>query len=112
MKSPKMQVVEETPYGLYLWQMPDGGLVCDEDKNYLNVAALKGDIRKINALKAAAKSFGLEGGRPVWFGGHRQVTDDEYEVQKQRLEWGLIPDELDVPAIKEDLEQKKKMGLI
>lgn len=112
MKSSRMQVIEEVPYGLYLWQMNDGGLVCDEEKNYLNVAAIKGDIRKINALKAAAKSLGLEDGRPVWMGGHRQVTDDEYEEQKQRLEWGLIPDELDVPAIKEDLMEKKKMGLI
>jgi hypothetical protein len=107
-----MQVIEEVTYGLYLWQMPDGGLVCDEDKNYLNVAAIKGDIRKINALKAAAKNLGLEEGKPIWFSGHRQITDDEYEEQKQRLEWGLIPDELDVPAIKEDLNKKKKMGLI
>jgi len=107
-----MQVVEEVTYGLYLWQMPDGGLVCDEDKNYLNVAAIKGDIRKINALKTAAKTLGLEEGKPIWFSGHRQITDDEYEEQKQRLEWGLIPDELDVPAIKEDLNEKKKMGLI
>ena len=112
MNNSKMQVIEEVSYGLYLWQMPDGGLVCDEDKNYLNVAAIKGDIRKINALKAAAKTLGLEEGRPIWFSGHRQVTSDEYEEQKQRLEWGLIPDELDVPAIKEDLNEKKKMGLI
>jgi hypothetical protein len=112
MKNSRMQVVEEVTYGLYLWQMPDGGLVCDEDKNYLNVAAIKGDIRKINALKAAAKTLGLEEGKPIWFSGHRQITDDEYEEQKQRLEWGLIPDELDVPAIKEDLNEKKKMGLI
>ena len=107
-----MTVVEEVPYGLYLWQMPDGGLVCDENKNYLNVAALKGDVRKINLLKSAAKVHGVEEGHPVWFGGHRQIDDNEYQEQKQRLEWGLIPDELDVPAIKEDLDQKKKMGLI
>jgi hypothetical protein len=56
--------------------------------------------------------MGVEGGKPMWMGAHRQVTSDEYEEQKQRLEWGLIPDELDVPAIKEDLVQKKKMGLI
>jgi hypothetical protein len=112
MKSSRMTVIEEVPYGLYLWQMPDGGLVCDEDKNYLNVAAIKGDIRRINLLKSAAKGLGVEEGHPVWFGGHRRINDEEYEEQKQRLEWGLIPDELDVPAIKEDLNQKKKMGLI
>jgi hypothetical protein len=106
-----MQVIEEVNYGLYLWQMPDGSLIQDEDGNYMNIAAMKGDIRKINSLKQFAKHYGLEEGKPIWFSGHRQVTADEYEMQKQRLEWGLIPDELDVPAIKEDLEQQRKMGL-
>jgi len=108
----KMTVVEEVSYGLYLWQMPDGSLVTDEDGNHMNIASMKGDMRKINALKQFAKDMGVEEGKPMWMGGHRQVTSDEYEEQKQRLEWGLIPDELDVPAIKEDLIQKKKMGLI
>ena len=103
--------VEEVNYGLYLWMMPDG-IVADEDGNYLNIASIKGDIRKINKLKEAAKHYGLEEGKPIWFGGHRQITSDEYEEQKHRLEWGLIPDELDLPAIKEDLDEKKKMGLL
>lgn len=108
----RMTPIEEVNYGLYVWQMPDGGFVCDEDGNYMNIAAIKGDIRKINALKQFAKDWGVEDGQPVWMSGHRQVTDDEYEEQKQRLEWGLVPDELDVPAIKEDLNNKKKMGLM
>jgi hypothetical protein len=108
----RVTAVEEVQYGVYLWQMPDGGLVCDEDRNYLSISAMKGDIKKIQILKNVAKHYGLENGRPVWFSGHRKISDEEYETQKQRLEWGLIPDELDVPAIKEDLEQKKKMGLV
>lgn len=111
MSNMKMTTVEETNYGLYLWQMPNGSVVMDEDGNYLNIAAMKGSIKKINALKKAARELGLEEGEPIWFSGHRRVTDEELEEQKQRLEWGLIPDELDVPAIKEDLEQKRKMGL-
>lgn len=109
----KMNVteVEEVQYGLYMWEMPNGTLVMDEDGNYLNVAALKGDIKRISALKKAAKSYGLEEGKPLWFSGYRRVTSDEYDEQRQRMEWGLIPDELDVPAIKEDLEGKRKMGL-
>jgi hypothetical protein len=105
-----MSVVEEVNYGLYLWMMPDG-LVCDEDGHYLNIASMKGDIRKINKIKEIAKYYGLEEGKPVWFSGYRQVSDEEYEDQKERLEWGLIPDELDVPAIKEDLQNQKKMGI-
>lgn len=102
--------VEEVNYGLYLWQTTDGKLVADDDGNYLNIAAMKGDIRKINKLKAAAKSYGLEG-EPVWFSGHRQITEDEWNEQHQRMNVGLVPDELDISAIKEDIEQKRKLGL-
>lgn len=108
----RMQIIEEVTYGLYLWQMPDGSIVQDDEGAYMNVAAIKGDIRKINVLKDFARHHGLEEGKPIWFSGHRQVSKDEYEIQRQRLEWGLIPDELDVPAIKEDLEEQKKMRLI
>jgi hypothetical protein len=108
----KVTPIEEVTYGIYVWQMPDGSVVVDEEGNYLNVAAMKGDIRRINNLKKAAKELGLEDGQPLWFSGHRRVTDEEYLEQKQRLEWGLIPDELDVPAIKEDLQEKMKMGII
>jgi len=112
MVNKRVTQIEEVNYGLYLWQMPDGSLVCDEDGNYLNIASMKGNVRKINMLKQAARFYGLEEGKPAWFSGHRQVTDEEYLQQKDRLEWGLIPDELDVPAIKEDLDEKKKMGLL
>ena len=53
------------------------------------------------------KDLGIEGGRPVFLSGHRRVTDEEYEYQRQRLEWGLIPDELDLPAFKEEYKNKK-----
>ena len=112
MKKSNITQIEEVSYGLYLWQMPDGSLVMDDDGNYMNIAAIKGDVKRINELKRFAKEFDLEEGQTVWFSAHRQVTEDEYEEQKQRMEWGLIPDELDVPAIKEDLDNQKKMGLI
>lgn len=107
----KVSVVEEVPYGVYVWQMPDGSVVKDEDGNYFCIAAMKGDIRRINALKKEAVKLGITEGNPLFFSGHRLITDDEYEEQKQRMEWGLVPDTLDVPAIKEDLEQKKKLGV-
>jgi hypothetical protein len=108
----KITPVEEVTYGVYVWQMPDGSIVQDEDGNYLNIAAVKGDLRRINKIKLAAKELGLEEGHPLWFSGHRPISDDEYEMQKQRLNLGLVPDEMDLPAITEDLNQKKKMGLL
>jgi hypothetical protein len=111
MSKMRVQQVEEVSYGLYLWEMPNGSLVANEDGDFLNVAAMKGDVRKINALRQAAKFYGIEEGKPKWFSGHRQVTQEEFEEQRSRMDLGLVPDELDVPAIKEDLIEKKKMGL-
>lgn len=107
-KKSKVSLVEESDFGLYLWEMPNGALVCDEERNYLNIPAKKGDIYKIKELSQAAKSLGLEEGRAVFFSGNRRVTDEEYEYQKQRMEWGLIPDEMDYGAAQEELINYKK----
>lgn len=108
----KVTEVEEVNYGVYVWQMPNDALVADEDNNYLCVYAIKGDVEKIKALREAAQYHGIEEGKPLWLSGHRKVSDEEYENQKQRLDWGLVADEWDIPALKEDLINKKKMGII
>lgn len=108
----KVTQVEEVPYGTYVWMMPDGKIVTDENGNYMCVFSTKGNVSKINSLKNLAKEYGVEEGKPMFISGARPISDDEYEEQKQRLEWGLVPDEKDLPALKEDLVQKKKMGII
>ena len=108
----KITPVEEVNYGTYLWQMPDGKLVSDEEGSFMCVYAIKGDVKKITELRNFAKSYGIEEGEPVWFSGHRPISAEEYDNQKQRMDWGLVADEWDIPALKEDLEQKKKMGII
>jgi len=108
----KITPIEEVNYGTYLWQMPNGALVSDEEGSFMCIYAIKGDVKKITELRNFAKSYGIEEGEPVWFSGHRPVSDEEYDNQKQRMDWGLVADEWDIPALKEDLEQKKKMGII
>lgn len=108
----KVSQVEEVNYGVYLWQMPDESIVTDENGNYMCIYAIKGDTAKIAELRRFAKEYGVEEGKPFWQSGHRPVSDEEYELQKQRLEWGLVADEWDIPALKEDLVNKKKMGII
>ncbi len=108
----KVTPVEEVSYGTYLWETAEGKLVMDEDGNYMCIYAIKGDPKKIAELKRFAKEYGVEDGKPVWFSGHRPVSDEDYEYQKQRLDLGLVADEWDIPALKEDLIQKKKMGII
>ena len=112
MKKIKITEIEEVNYGVYVWQMPDKSIVMDEENNYLCIYATKGDVAKIKVLRDAAKHYGLDEGEPLWFSGHRPVTDDEYDYQKQRMDLGLVADEWDIPALKEDMLQKKKMGII
>lgn len=105
-----LSLVEESDYGLYLWETEDGKLICDEDANYLNIPAKRGDKEKIRLLELAAQDCGIYGGQAVFFSGNRRITDEEYEYQKQRLEWGLTPDELDYGAARDQLiNQGKRM---
>ena len=105
---PKVKIVEETDYGLYLWEMPDGSIVADDEKNFLNIPGKRGDMSKIKIITETARSFGIEEGKPVFLSGHRRVTEEEYEYQKQSLEWGLVPDELDYGAARDELMNYKK----
>lgn len=93
-------------FGVYVWQMPNGAIVKNEHNEPMYIYAEFGDIKRQNQLRDAAKSFGITDGGPLFLPGHRPVTDDEYEEQKERLKQGLIPDEYDLSAIAEDLEKK------
>ncbi|CAB5218135.1 hypothetical protein UFOVP204_17 [uncultured Caudovirales phage] len=110
---PRMKItqVEEVNHGIYVWQMPDNSVVMDEDGNYLSIPSMRGDIRQIQKLKNAARSHGLTEGKPLFFSGHRQVTDEELEEQKSRAELGMVPDPQDLPAMMEYIKEAREMGL-
>ncbi|AVD99221.1 hypothetical protein SEA_BILLNYE_19 [Streptomyces phage BillNye] len=101
----RKQIVEEVPYGVYVWEMPNGQWIGDDDGNFLNIAAMKGDKKRIQQLRDAVASYGITEGKPFYLSGHRQVTDEEFEYQKQRMAFGLVPDEMDVPAFREELSK-------
>lgn len=94
----KSKLVEEVPYGIYVWEMPDGRWVGDDSGHYMNIFSLKGDRKKIQMLRDAARSYGITEGKPVFLSGQRPVTDEEYEEQLMRMKWGLVPDPQDAPA--------------
>ena len=107
----KVTPVEEVNWGLYMWQMPDDSLIMDDEGGYLSIPSLKGDIRQIKKLKQAAKHFGVDEGKPIFFSGHRQITEEELQEQKQRGELGMIPDTQDLPAMMEYVKEVREMGL-
>lgn len=51
--------------------------------------------------------LGIHEGKPVFFAGHRKVTDEEYAEQQSRLKEGFIPDEYDLPAHIEDHRDRR-----
>jgi len=107
----KITPVEEVNWGLYLWQMPDDSVVMDDEGGYLCIPSMRGDIRQINKLRDAAKGEGLEEGKPIFFSGHRAITDEELIEQKSRADLGLVPDPQDIPAMMEYFKEAKEMGL-
>ena len=107
-KSMSKQIVEETTLGIYVWEMPDGRLIGDDDGNFLSVTSMKGNKSKMDALAREVMSYGIYEGQPKFLSGRRKIDDEEFENQKQRLEWGLVPDQLDIGVYKDEMRKNKK----
>lgn len=100
------EVIEEVPYGLYVWETPEGWVVQDDDANVMNVFAMKGDVRAIDALRQAAAYYGFPEGRPVFWSGRRRIDDEELEHQVQRQKWGLEPDPMNYAALVDEAKER------
>lgn len=102
MKTTNKQVIKEVPWGVYVWQCPDGEFLADGDGNFMLVFCQEGDRNAINALTQAARGYGFPEGKPVYWSGKRPITDEEYEHQLAREKAGLVPDPLDIGAIRDE----------
>jgi hypothetical protein len=108
----KKKIIEEYNWGVYIWKTPEGKVVKNDNGDFLLINSIKNDSSQIEKLRKAAESCGVDGGQAIFLSGHRPVTDEQYEYQRSRLAAGLIPDELDYYAAKEDLEDRKRNGII
>jgi hypothetical protein len=104
MKNLKTSVVEETTLGVFVWEMPDGRWVGDDNGNYLSIQGFKGDKTRVNVLTEVVKGYGIHTGSPKFLSGQRKINDEEYQEQIQRLNWGLTPDPLDIGEYKDSLK--------
>jgi hypothetical protein len=106
----KSQILEEESIlGIYVWEMPDGRWIGDDDGNFLSITSKKGNKSNIDALAREVSTFGIHEGRPKFLSARRKINDEEFEHQKQRLDWGLVPDPFDIGNYKD--EMKKLKGL-
>jgi len=99
---PNVSVVKETPYGIYVWKMPNGAIVSDEERNFLSIDSKEGDRNHISQLTMTVRGYGITEGEPWFLPGYRKVSDEEYDHQKERMAQGLIPDELDLGAWRDE----------
>lgn len=102
LKTTNKQFVEEQPWGLYVWRCPDGEVLGDDEGNIMNVFCMKGDRKAIAALADAARHYGFEEGQPEFWSGKRRISDEELEEQEMRARMGLVPDPLDIGAIRDE----------
>jgi hypothetical protein len=98
---------EESVLGIYVWEMPDGRWIGDDDGNYLSVTSKKGNRSRMDALAREVKSYGIYEGQPLFLSARRKIDDEEFLYQQQRLNLGLVPDPLDIGNYKDEM---KKLG--
>ncbi len=96
---------EESTLGIYVWEMPDGRWIGDDDGNFLSVTSKKNNRSRMNALAREVRSYGIYEGGPKFLSSRRKISDEDFEHQKQRLEWGLVPDPLDIGNYKDEMKQ-------
>lgn len=110
MNNVRTRVVEDASWGVYVWRTDEGKLFGDSEGNVLSIAANKNDLEKIRQLTDAARYWGAPPGKPYFLAGHRKITDEEHEEQKMRMQWGLLPDPLDIGAIKDEAVWRQQYG--
>lgn len=108
MKTTNRRFIKELPWGMMVWQTPDGRVLGDDNGNIMHVFCSDQDpVRMRAAEKAiadAARFYGSPEGKPVFWSGKRPISDEELEEQLARAEAGLVPDPLDYGAIKDEWE--------
>lgn len=94
MKKPRTRIVSETNKGIYVWKLPNGEYL-SQGLYILSIQAVRGDLSAMKTLAQAARAYGYPDGTPEFQEGYRKVSDEEFEMQYERMLNGLIPDPLD-----------------
>lgn len=92
---------------MWVWQCADGEFAGDDNGNFMHVFVWDTRKEDVNiaakkALETAARSYGFGDGKAVLWQGKRPITDEQLEEQLARAEAGLVPDPLDIGAIREE----------
>lgn len=93
-----------------LWEDEQGRMIGNENGDFLVAESFTWGDKAVEAkMRNAVRSFGIEGGRPVWQRG-RKVTAMEHDDQMERMLAGEIPDERDASIAEMEEEYLKSQG--
>lgn len=99
---------------MLVWQTPEGEFLTDDDGNFMHVFCTNQDPKiiaaAIRALADAAKGYGYPDGKAVFWAGRRPIDDEELERQLARADQGLVPDPLDIAAIRDEERALKQQN--
>jgi hypothetical protein len=80
MRTKRAQIIpKDLPWGVLLWQLPDGKLFTDQYGNHLSVECFKGDLAAVEKMRFAATYYGAPEGRTVFAAGRRKISQSEWE---------------------------------
>lgn len=91
MKNFKVKKIKQTDVGTYVWKLPSGNLLANEDGEILNCPAVRGDIGQQIAIAKAARSFGYPEGEAVFEEVHRCTESEYWEQVDQFVNSGVSP---------------------
>ena len=55
---------EESTLGIYVWEMPDGRWIGDDEGNFLSITSKKNNKSRVEALAKEVRNFGIYEGQP------------------------------------------------
>ena len=55
---------EESTLGIYVWEMPDGRWIGDDEGNFLSITSKKNNKSRVEALAKEVRGFGIYEGQP------------------------------------------------
>lgn len=114
MRTTNRQVIQEVPWGMLVWQLPSGEFLVDDDGNFMHVFCNNINRKQMaaakEALTKAAAFYGHPEGKAIFWGGRRPINDEELEQQLARHAAGLVPDPLDIAAIRDEERALKQQN--
>jgi hypothetical protein len=106
LKTTNKEIIREVPWGMLVWQCETGEFAADQDGSLMYVFLDDTNPQRLerasSALADAAASYGFPPGKPHFLSGRRPISDEELESQLARADAGLVPDPLDIGAIRQE----------